>query len=170
MGGLSFQRVYEGTHDGLEVFAERRPPFDCILGICCVDGCPGGRDLGGASHGRGTATEQWVIRGEGIAVSWSLYTGEYLPESVAELNRRGLRGPRTPSAGGLGFHTATPLYEGQPTQQGCITLGIDCFYDTSYLEADEGLRLLETEGKAAVWAWLAGHWQSTLRQVMAAHG
>jgi hypothetical protein len=55
-------------------------------------------------------------------------------------------------------------------QQGCHALGFDCFFDVSYLEAEQGLKLLDTIGKAAVWDWLAGHWHSQLRQVMASNG
>jgi hypothetical protein len=165
------ERTEPFDQNGLEAWTERRPPFDCILGFCRALGCPGGPDLGGASHGRGAARYRWVLRGEGLAVQWLWFADEHMPETVEHLNATmgdSWRAGLYPMAVDLGYHAATPMHADQePMGQECDLLGLpSCYYGGSSLAADPGVELLGTDGEQAVWAWLEDYWLDTFADLM----
>ncbi len=145
---------------GLEAWVERRPPFDCLLGLCGVEGCPGGPELGMRSHGRGTAEYFWMLRGEGVAVRYAWFADEHLPETIAALD---VNGPfwrsMWPSGAAVSYHTATPAYDGQERSDGCDLLGIPCYSDVGYCAAAHGVDVLTAHGPEAAWEWLEAQWR-----------
>ena len=159
MGGAHTVVVPRFTRNGLEGWVERRPPFDCLLGMCDVDGCPGG-DLGLKSHGRGSAQYFWMLRGEGVAVRWSWFADEHLPETITELDpkftawRDGY-----PLGGALTYHTATPAYDNQQQSGLCDLLGIPCYADVCHMTASDGIDVLTAHGDGAAWDWLEAQWR-----------
>lgn len=165
------ERTNEHNRNGLEGWIDRSPPFDCILGSCAVPGCPGG-DLGLKSHGRGSARYRWVLRGEGLAVEWSWFADEHLPESIECLDAaNGGKWDRRswPMGVDLSHHTATPMHADQgQSPSACDLLGIpSCFFSGSSWAADIGLALLGTDGEEAVWSWLEASWRGSFKDLMA---
>lgn len=170
---MEVERTHHHNRNGLEAWIERTPPYDCILGMCANPDCPGGEQLGMRSHGRGTAKYRWILRGEGLAVQWLWYSDEHLPETVERMvlehgprwnyGRSGI--PLYPMGADLGYHAATPTYEGHEPMDACDLLGIPCFYDGSGLAADRGLKILANEGDEAVWEWLERFWYSTMEDI-----
>lgn len=108
-------------------------------------------------------------------MQWMWFADEHLPETVDHLNTtmgtnwaHGLY----PMAYDLGYHAATPLYEGQTPREGCDLLGIPCYYDGSSLNAEPGLELL-AESDELVWDWLEEYWHfrfADITDLMAGHG
>lgn len=124
------ERTDQHRRNGLEAWIERTPPFDCILGKCRAPGCPGGAPSG-LGHGRGAARYRWILRGEGLVVQWMYSADEHLPETIAELDGRPDLGDWRrfyPSAWDLGYHAATPMYDGHDQTPECDVLGIPCYY------------------------------------------
>lgn len=69
--------------------------------------------------------------------------------------------PTFPMALDLGYHSPTPMWEGQePMDEECEILGGRCFYDGSGLAAEKLLGVLRTEGANAVWSTLAAYWSA----------
>lgn len=70
-----------------------------------------------------------------------------------------------PSGSDLGYHWATPQYEGQGSPQRCDLLpGGECYFDGSGLMADEVLRDFIREGERAVWRWLVKRYRWCIEQ------
>lgn len=161
MTAREVERTEPFRRNSLEGWIERYPPYDCTVNLCAVPDCPGGPELGGRSHGRGTARYRWILRGEGLAVQWMWFADEHLPETVEYMTaERGADWSRGlyPMAYDLGYHAATPLYECQDAHEGCDLLGLpQCYYDGSGLQAEPGMKLL-AESDEAVWAWLEEYW------------
>lgn len=139
-------------------------PFDCILGRCANPDCPGGPDLGGGSHGRGSGRETWIVRGEGLAVCWTFSNGVYLPESIEAM---GGIGPERPGFGSVSYHAATQLGDHDGRHPDCDWLGMPCWHDGSFVDADRYAELHASEGEEAAWQALEDYWQATFNQLMA---
>lgn len=137
------------------------PGHDCIRFECLHGRATCKPGLGG-SHGVGSMTIRFVLKGDLGAVQFSLYTGDWLPEPPSYedgplRDHRRLYGP-TPSD--LGYHSLKPEYEGQTTVGPCEFLGgAECFYDGSGLNAYEPFRVLCNEGDAALWEFLEGYYR-----------
>lgn len=161
------ERIETLTWNGLEAWIDRYPPYDCIRGLCANDGCPGG-DLGGNSHGRGSAVYYWALRGEGLAVNWSYFADEHLPETIEALTHHVGWRDSFPVGGPRSYHAATRSHEWEYQTEGCELLGLPCYSDSSYLAGKEGMALLLTEGNEAVWRWLEDYWRAMFESVLAA--
>lgn len=136
--------------------------------MCSVAGCPGGPDLGGRSHGRGTARYGWFLRGEGLAVEWYWFADEHHPETVEHLNetigmdwRQGL----WPSSGGISYHTPIPVHAGQESHEACRLVGMRCYFNCSFTAADAPMDAYKQDGPEAAWEWLEGYWHRQMAAV-----
>lgn len=148
----------------LEAYIEERPAFDCILGLCPVPDCPGPSEGPEHNHGRGSRTDRWIIKGEGLAVQWLVYTDEFLSITLLALveGRQEWR-DLFPMAADIGYHSSEPLYEGHWVQGDCDILGLEkCYYDGSALQASIGLEIQANGGDAAVWLWLEQYYYDIL--------
>lgn len=150
---------------GLEAWIQRIAPFDCILGQCPFEECPGS-----GHHGRGSAQYVWVLRGEGLAVSWLRWADEHLPETIEALNTkhgddhwRQFHG----TLSYLSYHSAVRLHGGDSHEDECEHLGLPCWFEGSSVDGDVGLELL-AESEEAAWAWLEGWWQQRMREAVEA--
>jgi hypothetical protein len=62
----------------------------------------------------------------------------------------------------LGYHSRTPMHEGQVSMDDCDLIGgVPCFYDGSGLNAAGVFALLVMEGSEAVWERLERYYRST---------
>jgi len=155
-------RYRQHYHNGIEAFVDYTPPFDCIAGLCIIDGCPGGPG-NRETHGRGPGRHRHVLRGEGVAVQFVYFDDQWLcgPPLSPHLRRM------FPLASDLGHHTISPLYTDQPTMEKCdLFAGAPCYYDGSTLNADPGLEILTTQGEEALWDWLEAYFHSVMGDVM----
>jgi len=59
-----------------------------------------------------------------------------------------------PRAWDIGYHSLTPMYEGQTSMAKCKVTDGDCYYDGSSLQADEYLEILIKEGTDGLWSAL----------------
>ncbi len=51
----------------------------------------------------------------------------------------------------LGYHSPTPMYEGQSKMQSCKFFEDGCYYDGSSIQGDEMLKMLIENGSNGVW-------------------
>jgi hypothetical protein len=124
--------------------------------------------VNGADYGVGPVRIRFVLKGELGAVQLLLGTNWYLPEDQKRFTERGmLRSHGTePTGWDLGYHSPTPMYEGQETMGPCEWLdGKPCYYDGSGLAADAIRNRLLAEGDAGVWAALTDCFRNTFGEV-----
>ena len=171
---MQVETIEDQKRDGLDALVFRLEAFDCLLGICRAQGCPGGADLGGNTHGRGSAEYTLVLRGEGLAVCWSYMAAEWLPETVETVDPFLLAGRCYPISSGLGWHGATPIYDGQATHDPCRFLGgaMRCHYDVSFSGGGVALAMMKRAGsRDAVWPWLRAVFDRQMVELLEArHG
>lgn len=165
---VTVERVETFRRNGLEAWIDRIPPFDCLLGMCQVDGCPGGPDLGGRGHGWGTARYWWVMRGEGLAVVWWWFADEHLPETVTHMNETrgpGWRQNHWPMGGGLTHHSTVPTSVDPESHDDCDLVDGVCYFDGSFAAADVGMERYKQDGPEAAWEWLEGYWHRQMAAI-----
>jgi hypothetical protein len=92
------------------------------------------------------------------ATQFVIYTNWHLPEVTKELDRRPVSREFPhygchPLPADLGYHRATPAYEGQAslTEECEFVGGHPCYYDGSGLQAQDLFDTFTREGDAAVW-------------------
>lgn len=118
------------------------------------------------NYGIGDLRMTWTLNGgDGYAVSWDVNTGITLPPDEFKAQCPACPHPMhqdgAPSAnfghGVVDLHSPVPRWEGhEQTVEACVVTGQRCYGDVGYSLADEGVRLLPTEGEEAVWEWLEG--------------
>lgn len=119
------------------------------------------------NYGIHGASMRWCLKGEHGAIQFVVFTDWHLPHVTEELKAKGSF--QEPMAADIGYHSHVPRYEGQTLlEQDCDVIGGPCYYDGSGLQAEEGLRLLITEGSEAVWRWMEEYYDVWLRQEKAA--
>ncbi len=65
----------------------------------------------------------------------------------------------------LGYHSATPRYEGQPQMQSnCPVTGGECYYDGSSLNAYDAWKVLIEGGDKALWSYLEEYYKSVFNK------
>ena len=107
------------------------------------------------SYGIGSVMVRFLLIGERGAIQFLFSSGWVLPHVAKEYEAmpgRNVADCLKPMGFDLGYHSHTPMYEGQELQdENCDVLGGPCYYDGSGLAADEVLQILITEGHDAVW-------------------
>lgn len=111
------------------------------------------------------------IYGDGRGyVQFVLYTNWQLPsveeEALAKANSSIAtnRYPfvmwQKPMAADLGYHSPTPIFEGQDPMDNCHLLGGGkCYYDGSRLNAERIFTVLREQGSEGVWSELESYWK-----------
>ena len=106
-------------------------------------------------YGRGCAEIAFYLIKDNQAVQFKLMTQWFPEDERRTLKQQGYY----PYLYGtdLGYHSPTPLYEGQsPMNEGkeCHIIKCSCYYDGSSLNAEPVFELLVNEGEEAVWKYL----------------
>lgn len=98
-----------------------------------------------------------IVKGIHGATQFVLYTNWHLPHVKNELLSKPLRDSLDvecrflPMPADLGYHSKTPIYEGQePLTHNCKLTGGDCYYDGSGTAADSVYNTLVEKGSDAV--------------------
>lgn len=97
------------------------------------------------NYGVGSATVQFAVVGKEGVVSYSVFSGWYLPHIEKEWKTNGTfsRGVRHMSAG-CNYHSRVPQYEGHTPIKNCTLLDGDaCYCDGTSITNDLWLVLLE---------------------------
>ena len=137
--------------------------FDCIKFQCMYGSkaCVPGK---GGSHGRHGLNIRFVSKGDSGAVQFVLYSG-WLPQNVQPSSI----GSRHVDNWGsiimpaeLGYHSKTPMYEGQSTIDNSCEFcgGLPCYYDGSGLNASDAMYSLVNGGDDALWNFLDAYYNS----------
>ncbi|MCB0446396.1 MAG: hypothetical protein KDD03_02600 [Gelidibacter sp.] len=96
-----------------------------------------------------------VLKGDKGAVNFTLYTNWQLPHVQDELKKKMFQHNHflfEPMPADIGFHSSTPMYNGQSKMEECKYMnGKDCYYDGSTLMANEVYQILLQEGSEGVW-------------------
>ena len=110
-----------------------------------------------------------VLKGKKGAVHFVWYTGILLPETTKEqIKRHGIGAfvfkhsgePINPMGADVGYHSPTPRYEGQTSNENCEYLnGKPCYTDGSGLRAKKFMEILIREGSDKIWEMLEEDYQ-----------
>lgn len=84
---------------------------------------------------------------------------DYWQESTASGFRHKFGLVNPPSGYDLGYHWASPLYDGQTANDCEYTLSGECYYDGSGTRADDVLKDFIAKGETGVWEWLEKRYQ-----------
>lgn len=121
------------------------------------------RSKGGGIH---NVEMIFVLKGEAGAVTFTLGTGIYLPETtewrqtcIAHMN--GDDSTWYAKGYAVGYCSPKPLYEYQINQgrEKCSWLGCTCYGDVGYSIADKPFDLLIRQGSEALWEWLENYYK-----------
>lgn len=130
-------------------------------------------------YGQGCAEMTWYVIGPKGAIQFNLLTGWY-PHIIkkttfddwsdwAELRVRDPEPHDKPMPADLGYHSYTPMYEGQDLMTGeCHLLKAPCYYDGSGLNANKPFSILVHEGGDRLWEFLEGYYYETFDKSSAA--
>ncbi len=106
-----------------------------------------------------------VLKGDKGAVQFLLFTNWMLPHIYKEwkgtkYDDLTIECRYKPMAADLGYHSLSPIYEGQTTiSDKCEYLdGKPCYYDGSGLNAEKVFDILVREGGEAVWKFLENYY------------
>lgn len=104
------------------------------------------------NYGVGGVKCWMILKGEKGAVQFVFTTGIYLPHVLDEWKAKGYT--NKPMGFDVGYHSPTPMYEGQ-TQMDCDLLPEGkCYYDGSGLRANEWFEIFMEKGDEAIWKLL----------------
>jgi hypothetical protein len=154
------------------------------------------------NYGIHGVTMRWVLKGEKGAVQFLVFTNWQLPHVTREQTEKmktekdvdlALRCFWQPMAADLGYHSKTPMYEGQKpmgavdmkinpdeskeiadrfirTETGTFTPceyldGAPCYYDGSGLQAETVLQMLIEKGGEAVWEYMESCYRQQFDEV-----
>jgi hypothetical protein len=95
---------------------------------------------------------RFVLKNEKGAVQFVVFTGIHLPHVAEEHKGRGYI--NEPSGADIGYHSPTPMYEGQSSMDCELMPEGKCYYDGSGLQADEFMPEFIAGGTDAVWKML----------------
>lgn len=102
---------------------------------------------------------RWYLKGESGVVQFVVYTGWHLPHVREEL--RNVPTQHHTMGADVGYHSKTPMYEGQEATHECNILNGPCYYDGSGLHALEMFDRLTEEGGEVVWVRLQKYYERT---------
>lgn len=120
-------------------------------------------DEPGKNYGIGSVKMLWVLRHEGWAMTWDVFTDWGLPDAAFKDAAPSCRHPSHAKGypnhkghgGAVDWHSPVPTYEGQDLAQSrCVWLDGPCYLDTGFCLGDDLFELLCKEGGEAVWAYL----------------
>lgn len=107
---------------------------------------------------------RFYLKGPKGVIQFILYTNWHLPHNEKDLLRKMdekhedshfVHALFCPMPADIGYHSPTPLYEGQTETSGCHLLeGGKCYYDGSSLYADTIYNIFVAGGDDALWAQL----------------
>lgn len=123
-----------------------RPAFDCLLVQPCVHGSPTCKPGSGGSHGRGSVQMFFALTGPNGTVSLEIFTGWGIDATPPSLWGQ-------PGSACVALHSRGPRYDDHERRMDC-THPEGCYYNVSYIMAEEPWRLLREQGEDAMWAWL----------------
>lgn len=106
-------------------------------------------DRRNAGCGVGSCTLRFLLMGPRGTTQFVMLTGWYLPGVEYDFRQQDYR----PEAIGMdvGYHSPTPMYEGQASMPCDVLPGGRCYYDGSSIAAHGVMRQLIEEGHEAVW-------------------
>lgn len=105
------------------------------------------------NYGVGGVNCWMILRGEKGAVQFVFSTGIYLPHILDEWEVKGY--VNKPMGFDVGYHSPTPMYEGQKQMDSCVLLPEGkCYYDGSGLRGNEWFKIFMEEGDEAIWKLL----------------
>lgn len=105
------------------------------------------------NYGVGGVNCWMILKGDKGAVQFAFSTGIYLPHVLDEWEAKHYS-PK-PMGFDVGYHSPTPMYEGQTEMDNCGLLpNGKCYYDGSGLRGDEWFKIFMEEGDEAIWKLL----------------
>ncbi len=104
------------------------------------------------NYGVGGVLCWMILKGDKGAVQFQFSTGIYLPHVLEEWKQKGYA--PEPMGYDVGYHSPTPMYEGQTSMGDCDILGCECYYDGSGLRAEEWYKIFLAEGYESIWKLL----------------
>ena len=118
-----------------------------------------GYDKRSTGHGIHGMCIRFLLIGEKGVIQFLIST-DWFPESVDRNKLTGLN-DLYPIPTDIGYHSLTPIYEGQKTYGECMYFdGRVCYYDDSRLQAIEVYKLLLRDGHEGVWKVLTEKYES----------
>jgi hypothetical protein len=137
--------------------------YDCIK-FECINGSKKCNPGSGGSHGKHGLNIRFVVKGDGGAVQFVIYTG-WMPQ-LKKPSTIGVRdcdwdfGEVMPAD--LGYHSKTPHYEGQNRMPGKCEYcdGKPCYYDGSSLNANDAMYALVNGGDNGLWKFLEEYYET----------
>lgn len=103
-----------------------------------------------------------VLKGEKGAVSFSLSTGWFLPETLPWkeecITKMGLGTSWEGHGTSVAYHSPTKMQDWDFHQEKCDWLGTECYGDAGFIISDMPYDLLIREGSEAVWKWLEDYY------------
>ena len=121
------------------------------------------------NYGIGAVICRMVLKGKGLAVQFVFSTGMYPKNVTKEWEGK----PRHEFPGymayDLGYHSRTPMYQGQGSIKDCHYMGgKPCYYNGSGCNAGPVLDILLEKGSDAVWEELEKYWHEMKQQQLEA--
>ena len=108
------------------------------------------------------------LKGKHGVVQFVLYTQWNLPHVQDDLDAKCTANKAwmyRPIPADLGYHSPTPMYEGQTSMDTCHLLGGLCYYDGSGLNAERIYDVLLTEVSDGVWRELENYYYETFAKI-----
>ena len=109
------------------------------------------------NYGIGSAVCWMILKGDKGAVQFSFSTGIYPPNVLAEWKAKGY--VSEPMGYDVGYHSPTPIYDGQDLMGKCDLLDGDCYYDGSSLRAEEWFKIFMEDGYERIWEMLEDYYK-----------
>lgn len=105
------------------------------------------------NYGVGGVNCWMILKGDKGAVQFAFSTGIYLPHVLDEWEAKGYA--NKPMGFDVGYHSPTPMYEGQTENDNCDLLpNGKCYYDGSGLRGEDWFKIFMEEGDEAIWKLL----------------
>lgn len=105
------------------------------------------------NYGVGGVNCWMILKGEKGAVQFAFTTGIYLPHVLDEWEAKGYA--NKPMGMDVGYHSPTPMYEGQTQMDNCdLSPEGKCYYDGSGLRGEDWFKIFMEEGDEAIWKLL----------------
>ena len=117
------------------------------------------------NYGIHGVTMCFYVVGDKGAVSFVLFTNWYLPEVQEEMDKNPLNPSisyfaHKPLPADLGYHSKTPMWEGQESMGECDFLdGAPCYYDGTSIGAADVFEILLRDGSDGIWKELEERYQ-----------
>lgn len=110
------------------------------------------------NYGVGGVNCWMILKGEKGAVQFMFSTGIYLPHVLEEWKSKNYY--PSPMGFDVGYHSPTPMYDGQLCNDNCDLLpDSKCYYDGSGLRAEEWYKIFIEEGDEKIWELLEEYYR-----------